>query len=198
MANVPPFRKESALLDPVCDYLRSQGYRQQCPEVQFYEYRMDLYGYAPAKKKTTAVELKLHRWMRAFQQALIYQLCADFVYLALPMRAAERVDSLLLSRHGLGLIAVHPEPRCDVLLEALQSTVVISSYRDFYVRLMQEPVETANAAIAEAEETSETLADDARAGDRPISTPASLFNDNPEVFGWSPRLAHRSHKKQGD
>ncbi len=132
------FRRESALLEPVRGNLHRRGYRRQCPEVQFFEYSMDLYAYAPAKKKTTAVELKLHRWMRAFQQALIYQLCADFVYLALPMRAAERVDRLLLARDGLGLIGVHPGPRCVVLLEARQSTVVISSYRDFYVRLMQE------------------------------------------------------------
>lgn len=135
---MPTFRRESALLEPVRRNLRRRGYRRQRPEVQFFEYSMDLYGYAPAKNTTTAVELKLHRWMRAFQQGLIYQLCADFVYLALPMRAADRVDRPLLAQHGLGLIGVHPGPRCIVLLEARQSTVVMPSYRDFYVRLMQE------------------------------------------------------------
>lgn len=135
---MPTFRKESALLGPVRGNLRRRGYRWQCPEVQFFEYSMDLYAYAPAKKTTTAVELKLHRWVRAFQQALIYQLCADFVYLALPMPAAGRVDCPLLAQNGLGLIGVHPGPRCVLLLEARQSTVVMPSYRDFYVRLMQE------------------------------------------------------------
>ena len=135
---MPTFLRESALLEPVRGNLRRRGYRRQRPEVQFFEYSMDLYAYAPAKKTTTAVELKLHRWTRAFQQALVYQLCADFVYLALPMRAAERVDRPLLAQHGLGLIGVHPEPRCVVLLKAQQSTVVMPSYRDFYVRLMQE------------------------------------------------------------
>lgn len=135
---MPTFHRESALLDPVRGSLRRRGYRWQRPEVQFFEYSMDLYAYAPTKKTTTAVELKLHRWTRAFQQALIYQLCADFVYLALPIRAAQRVDRPLLAQHGLGLIGVHPGPRCIVLLEAKQSTVVMSNYRDFYVRLMQE------------------------------------------------------------
>ncbi len=135
---MPTFRKESALLDPVRGSLRRHGYHRQRPEVQFFEYSMDLYAYAPTKKTTTAVELKLRRWMRGFQQALIYQLCADFVYLALPMCAAERVDRPLLAKHGLGLIGIHPEPRCIVLLKARQSTVVMPSYRDFYVRLMQE------------------------------------------------------------
>ena len=132
------FRKESALLEPVRGNLRRRGYRRQRAEVQFFEYSMDLYAYAATKNTTTAVELKLDRWMRGFEQALIYQLCADFAYLALPMRAAERVERPLLARHGLGLIGVHPGARCVVLLEAQQSTVILPSYRDFYVRLMQE------------------------------------------------------------
>lgn len=135
---MPTILRESALLDPVRGSLRRRGYRRQLPEVQFFEYSMDLYGYAATKNTTTAVELKLSRWTRAFEQALIYQLCADFVYLALPMRAAERVERPLLEQQGLGLIGVHPGPRCVVLLEARQSTVVMPSYRDFYVRLMQE------------------------------------------------------------
>ncbi len=135
---MPTFLKESALLEPVRGNLRRRGYRRQLPEVQFFEYSMDLYGYAATKNTTTAVELKLHRWTRAFQQALIYQLCADFVYLALPTLAAARVDRPLLERYGLGLIGVQSGPRCVVLLEAQQSTVVMPSYRDFYIRLMQE------------------------------------------------------------
>jgi hypothetical protein len=135
---MPTFLKESALLEPVRGSLRRRGYRQQLPEVQFFEYSMDLYGYAATKNTTTAVELKLDRWTRAFQQAMIYQLCADFVYLALPIRGAVRVEIPLLARHGVGLIGVHPGPRCVVLLEAQESTVIMPSYRDFYVRLMQE------------------------------------------------------------
>lgn len=132
------FRFELALLDPVCASLRRRGYRWQRPEVQFYEYRMDIYAYDPAKKRTAAVELKLCRWKRAIQQAVIYQLCADFVYIALPVRAADRVDRSLLAQHGLGLIGVHSGPWSVMLLEAPQSTVVMPSYRDFYVDLMQE------------------------------------------------------------
>jgi hypothetical protein len=131
--------KESALLEPVSGNLRRRGYRRQRDEVQFFEYSMDLYGYAALKGATTAVELKLSRWTRAFEQALIYQLCADFVFLALPVRAAARVEIPLLKRHGLGLIGVHPRRRCVMLLEAEQSPVVMPTYRDFYIRLMQEP-----------------------------------------------------------
>ena len=133
------FRRESALLEPVTGSLRHWGYSRTRTEVQFFEYSMDLYGYAIKPQKTTAVELKLTKWMRAFEQALIYQLCADVVYLALPMAAAQRVEVPLLKRHGIGLIGVDPGPRCVVLVPAEQSLVVMPSYRDFYVSLMQEP-----------------------------------------------------------
>jgi hypothetical protein len=131
------FLRESALLEPVRGNLRRRGYLRTRDEVQFFEYSVDLYGYAAKRDATTAVELKLDRWRRAFVQALIYQLCADFVYLALPARTAERVDLPLLERHGLGLIAVHPGLRCTVPLEARQSTVIMPSYREFYIELMQ-------------------------------------------------------------
>lgn len=132
------FLRESALLEPVARYFRRKGFGRQRSEVQFFEYSMDLYGYASRTDCTMAVELKLQRWMRAFEQALVYQLCADFVSLALPFRAAQRVERPLLERHGLGLIGVHSGPRCAVLVPAERSTVVMPSYRNFYVALMQE------------------------------------------------------------
>lgn len=98
---------------------------------------MDLYGYCAGSHMTIAVELKLSRWNRAFEQALVYQLCADHVYLALPFTSAMRVEIPLLERNGLGLIGVRPGPRCIMLLQAQQSTVLLPSYREFYVELMQ-------------------------------------------------------------
>jgi hypothetical protein len=135
---MPTFREESALLEPVQGNFRRRGYRRQRDEVQFFEYSIDLYGYAAGLGSTMAVELKLNRWMRAFEQAIIYQLCADYVYLALPMRTVERVDKPLLKRHGIGLIGVHPGSRCVLVFDAIQSSVVMPTYRDYYVRLMQE------------------------------------------------------------
>jgi hypothetical protein len=132
------FLEEASLLQPVSGSLRRRGYRQQQDEVQFFEYSMDLYAYSAKTHRTTAVELKLYRWMRAFEQALVYQLCADFVYLALPIAAATRVELPLLQQHKLGLIGVQPGPRCVMLLAPQQSTVVMPNYRNFYIRLMQE------------------------------------------------------------
>lgn len=131
------YLEEAALLEPVSGSLRRRGYRLQSEEVQFYDYSMDLYAYSPKSRATTAVELKLTRWKRAFEQALIYQLCADFVYLALPSSAASNVEVSLLARHGLGLISVRPG-HCRVIVQPRQSAVVMSSYRQFYVKLVRE------------------------------------------------------------
>lgn len=131
-------QKEAELLKPVSGNLKRKGYREQQDEVPFYEYRMDLYGYSRKTDRTIAIELKLTRWKRAFEQALIYQLCADYVYLALPLASAMRVESNLLLTHGLGLIGVCENRKCRLLVEAIQSSVVMPNYRDFYIRLMQE------------------------------------------------------------
>lgn len=105
--------------------------------MQFFEYSIDLYGYAAPTQTTVAVELKLSRWTRAFEQALVYQLCADYVYLAMPWNAAKRVDIPLLEHHGLGLIGVQPDPRCVILCPAHQSSVIMPDYRDFYIDLLE-------------------------------------------------------------
>lgn len=131
------FPSESALLSPVKRTLHRRGFARQDDEVQFFEYSIDLYGYAASADVTVAVELKLTRWKRAFEQALVYQLCADYVYLALPWDAAKRVDVPLLEKHGLGLIGVQPGPRCVILCPAQPSMVVMPCYRDFYIELME-------------------------------------------------------------
>ncbi|GAG43766.1 unnamed protein product, partial [marine sediment metagenome] len=57
----------------------------------FYEYRIDLFAFSQKLDVTIAVELKLHRWRRALEQSLLYQLCADFVFIALPAPTIARV-----------------------------------------------------------------------------------------------------------
>ena len=61
-------------------------------ELPFYEYRIDLYGFSCEENSTVAIELKLSDWRRAVEQAMLYQLCADLVYIAMPERATKRVD----------------------------------------------------------------------------------------------------------
>jgi len=137
MPLTPVFSKENSLGNPVSADLHSRGYRKQCRELKFYEYSIDIYGYDSRDDRTVAVELKLHRWMRAFEQAIIYQLCADLVYIAVPQTTVKRVDKSLLRQYGIGLIGVGSQTCCELILESQQSKVIMSSYRDFYIGFMK-------------------------------------------------------------
>jgi hypothetical protein len=138
---VSDFNKEALLLEPVAAYFRRKGFKWQQEELPFYEYRVDLYGVSGLNKQTIAIELKLYKWQRAFEQAILYQLCADHVYIAMPVSSIERVDTNLLENHGIGLLAVGRSGRCHQVLASKQSTVVRSNYKDVYVSMLKEGVE---------------------------------------------------------
>jgi hypothetical protein len=128
--------READLMAPISRYARRQGYAQQTAELQFYEYRMDLYGFSKPTGRTVAVELKLYKWQRALQQALVYQLCADFVFIAMPTSSILRVNLDLIARHGIGLIAVGSH-NCQLEIEAKQSEEVRDHYKRYYVELLR-------------------------------------------------------------
>jgi hypothetical protein len=121
----------------VADYARNRGFRWQRPEVQFYEYRIDLYGFSKKQNQTVAIELKLTKWQRAVEQALIYQLCSDLVYIAVPYATSLRVDANLLQEHGIGLVAVRDNGKCRTIIEAVQSFVVRHDYRTEYINTLK-------------------------------------------------------------
>lgn len=121
------FSLESQMAGPVRRYFARKTFRKAVQELPFYEYRIDLYAVSSSLRLTVAVELKLKKWERAIQQALVYQLCADLVYIALPVEA---VDSRCLDsvhRYGLGLLLVNPV-RCRELVEPMRSEVVREDY----------------------------------------------------------------------
>jgi hypothetical protein len=131
------FTKEALLLEPVMNFFRRRDYRRQVLELQFFEYRIDIFGYSQKEQLTTAIELKLAHWRRAFDQALIYQLCADFSYIAMPENKVGLVNLELLRSEGIGLVAVRPDPRCRIILKAENMLRTIPKYRDFYVNLIR-------------------------------------------------------------
>jgi len=125
------------LVEPVARYLRNRGFRLQTTEVPFYEYSIDTYGYSRRDNLTIAVELKMANWSRAVEQALVYQLCSDLVYIAMPTKKAQRVNVAALNRHGLGLIGVD-HTRCRELIRGLPSQVVRKHYRAECLAMLQE------------------------------------------------------------
>lgn len=135
------FKKEEALFSPVANYVHRKSFRWQQPELQFYEYRIDLYGFSRTKDLTVAIELKLHKWRRAFEQALIYQLCADLVFIALPSSTINCVDHELLSEHGIGLIAVENNSTCRQAIAPVRSHVIRKHYRNVYIKMLKERIQ---------------------------------------------------------
>jgi hypothetical protein len=129
--------KESSLLKPVEGYIKRKGFCVHGTELPFYQRSVDIYGFSRIKNKTIAIELKLHKWKKAFQQALIYQLCADESYIAMPQKYTSRVNFDLLLEHGIGLISVSEIGRCCKLIEARQSLVVKNDYKNIHIAFLQ-------------------------------------------------------------
>lgn len=146
-SNTTP-RREGSLLAPVAAYLNARGFRLQHSELPFYEYRIDLYAFSQNPVSTVAVELKLYHWRRAFRQALVYQLCADLVYIAMPARSIGPIDTNLLDHYGIGLIVVEEDGRCSIALPARQSTEVRSYYKRSFVSILREHVSDGNRSTA--------------------------------------------------
>ena len=96
---------------------------------------MDVYGYSNRYDLTVAIELKLRRWVRAVEQALLYQLCSDHVYIAMPADSTSSVDLNVLQEYGIGLISVRKD-RCNRLSPARRSAVLRTHYRERYLALV--------------------------------------------------------------
>ncbi len=134
------FRRESELREFVARYLVAGSFGLQDEEVQFYEYSIDQYGYSSSRDETVAVELKMDKWPRALEQAIVYQLCADKVLVAMPSSSAVRADMDEFERYGVGLVAVLPEGKCEELVAPRFSPVVRDRYKSELVgRLREQP-----------------------------------------------------------
>ncbi len=132
--------KESSLLGPVAGYFKRKGFSMQVSELPFYERSVDIYGFSRKKNKTIAIELKLHKWKKAIEQALLYQLCADEAYIAMPKKFAGRVDLDLLRKYGIGLISISETGRCRKMVEARQSSVLRIGYKNDHIDYLQRQI----------------------------------------------------------
>jgi hypothetical protein len=135
------FCKESELLEPVAKFATREGFSLQVAELPFYEYSIDLYGFCRKQNSTIAIELKLSNWKRALRQAILYQLCSDFVYIAMPESSTKRVDLDALRENAIGLIAVRDSGRCDFVLPAGQHKEVRSFYRGLQIDYLKEKID---------------------------------------------------------
>ena len=62
-------------------------------------------GWLPIANEVVAIEAKLKNWKAGFIQANRYKVCADKVYLALPINVSHLPDKTLFKKFGIGLIS---------------------------------------------------------------------------------------------
>ena len=132
--------KESSLLEPIANYIKRKGFGLQTSELPFYARSVDVYGFSKTKNKTIAIELKLHKWKKAIEQALLYQLCADEAFIAMPKKFIGRVNLDLLTQYGIGLISVSETGRCQEMVEAKQSSVLRVGYKNNHIDYLQRQI----------------------------------------------------------
>jgi hypothetical protein len=114
------------------DYFEEMKY-QTTREVPLFENRIDLVVHNRDISRIIAVEVKVDKWFRALQQAVLYRICADKVYVALSEKCVQRVDLPLLMRYGVGLLSVNGNT--DEILPPDPTKYITHSTARFAVRI---------------------------------------------------------------
>lgn len=117
--------KEIQLKKPVVKFLKALGCEHLRIEVTFADRGVDVFAVTTGPNPDSyAVELKLRDWQKAIRQAAIYQLCADYCFVAMPYDKASRLDSKLFEEAGIGLLSVDLSSKdVTMLLPARKSSV---------------------------------------------------------------------------
>jgi len=111
-----------------CDqYFRDQGFLTQV-EVPFLLKVADLFCFHEGNGECVAVEVKVRNWRQALAQALVYQMMADQVYIALFNEHTKSVDHSLLLSKGVGLLTIDASGKVDLILEAPASPRRVSYF----------------------------------------------------------------------
>lgn len=98
---------ERELAAPVLQFLRALGCDRFETEMLLVDRDVDVFAIRRGRQaRSYAIELKLHDWQKALRQAAIYQLCADYCYVAMPSRVAERIHRAPFRQAGVGLLSV--------------------------------------------------------------------------------------------
>jgi hypothetical protein len=103
-------------------------------ELRFFDRGIDLYALAQQPEYSYAVELKVVDWQKALRQAAIYQLCADYCYVAMPTEYITKVNLEGFHCAGVGLLSVHLSTNTVTEVLAPKASAVKHS---FYSRSIQ-------------------------------------------------------------
>jgi hypothetical protein len=111
------------------------------PELRFFDRGIDLYALAHQPEHSYAVELKVVDWQKALRQAAIYQLCADYCYVAMPIERISGVNLENFRHAGVGLLGVHLRTNCVTEVLAPQASPVKHHFYSGSIRRSFESLE---------------------------------------------------------
>ncbi|MGB2798287.1 MAG: hypothetical protein WBC82_00315 [Dehalococcoidia bacterium] len=111
---------EAKLQGYCATYFNKQGFLTR-EEVPFLFKVADLFCFNEETGECIAVEVKIKNWREALEQALVYQMMADKVYIALYEDNIKAVDCGLLTSKSIGLLRVNGSGKIAVILEAFSS-----------------------------------------------------------------------------
>lgn len=98
--------KEEDLVSKVKAFFVKRGFKTY-KEVRIRARRIDLVSIKD--DKLLAIEVKVNNWKRAFQQAIVYRLCADKVYVAIWHPSIENINKSRYEEYGIGILSIKEE-----------------------------------------------------------------------------------------
>ena len=118
----------------IARYFKHKSFTFQEEEFYFYERKIDVLAYSQKNELVVAVEAKLADWKKAFRQASLYQLCSDFVYVAMPRSKFESINREQFKERGIGFLAIYESGRCQELINPSRHTGLRSYHRDSIIK----------------------------------------------------------------
>lgn len=112
--------REAELQDRCASFFRSHGFLAR-EEVPFLYKVADLFCFHEETGECIAIEVKVRNWREALTQALVYQMMADRVYVALCDEHLGPVDRELFTYKRVGLISVSTSGVVEIIIEAPES-----------------------------------------------------------------------------
>lgn len=132
--------REIDLLAPLAKYYMDKGYRAFA-EVKFSSRWIDVYLVNEETNESIAIELKLANWKKAYKQAKVYPLVADFVFVGMPKefihRALDKKD--WFHETGIGLLSIGEE--IEVVLPTKKSNILLSKVKKEIVKNLDPDME---------------------------------------------------------
>lgn len=98
--------KEKEIVPKVKKFFGKRGYKTY-REVRIKRRRMDLV--CLEGNELVAIEVKVKNWKRALQQAVVYRLCADKVWVSIWHKNVHNIEKGLFDKYGIGVLNIKKE-----------------------------------------------------------------------------------------